>query len=243
MIAAGALILLAGFLVGATTLGGVLVVPTLTALGGIPTERAVAAASAAMLAPAILAGIVAWRDRASRRVVLIVAGAASAGAVIGAASLALILPAMVVGLLAILALVGGVRGLARSPAMVAHTDVSASPASTGILAAVAGVISAITGTGGPVALWPLLTLTGQPVGVRWIAALAIQLPVAIGASASNMLAGRLDYPLAGGLAVLLGGGFILGQRLGSRVGMVRLTYVASLMLILVAAWLAASLIK
>lgn len=242
MIVAAALVLLAGFLVGATTLGGLIVVPALTEFAKLDIDGAVAATSAAMTAPAWLATGAAWTDKAHRPAVITVAAGSGAGAAAGAASLAVLPASVTIALLALLALAGGLRGLAKDR----WTAQPARPASipiVAVLATIAGVLSAITGTGGPIALWPLLGLAAQPVALCWIAALAVQLPVAIGATAANAFAGRLDLGLTAGLAVLLVAGFLLGRRVTARASAAWLGRAASLMLLAIATWLVWILVR
>lgn len=243
MITAGVLTLLAGFLVGATTLGGVLVVPALTTFAAVQVDRAVAAASLAMLAPALLAAQAAWShaEPQNRRTALLVTVASAIGALTGASALGAIPASFTIGLLALLALAGGIRGLLSRPTATT-TDADTSIPVVSASAAAAGIVSAVTGTGGPVALWPILRLAGQPLAACWIAALAIQLPVALGASAGNIGAGRLDFELAAIIAVLMTAGFVAGRRVANRAGVERLGQATSVMLILVALWMFATIL-
>jgi uncharacterized protein len=243
MIAAAVLTLVAGFLIGATTLGGLIVVPALTGLADVELDRAVAAANAAMIAPALLAMGVALGDRSQRRIVAIVAVGASLGALVGAASLAVLPATATIGTMAVLAVIGGIRGL-RSESETADASRNALPVpALAALSALAGAVSAITGSGGPIAIWPLLLLASQPMALCWIAAQAIQLPVAIGATAANAFAGRLDVPMTAALAVLLAAGFVLGRRVSAKASVAWLGRVASVMLIAIAAWLCLVLVR
>src|SRR5688572_16091367 len=149
MIAAAACTLLAGFLIGATTLGGLIVVPALAEFAHMDIDRAVASSSAAMAAPSLLAAAIAWRDTEQRRNVLMVMAGSAAGAAAGAAMLAFVPASITIGLIALLALVGGLRGLA-SDRWHARDDQPVSRTAVVVLSIVAGVLSAITGTGGPV---------------------------------------------------------------------------------------------
>jgi uncharacterized membrane protein YfcA len=240
MTAAAGLVLIAGFLVGATTLGGLIVVPALTEFASIEIDRAVAIASAAFIAPSMLAAAAAWHERSHRHVVVTAAGSALAGAAAGALLLAVVPGAMTMALIAALALVGGVRGLARDRW---HGESARAPSVPVVasLSGVAGALSAITGTGGPVALWPLLGLAAQPVSICWVAALAVQLPVAIGATATNAWAGRLELVPAAVIAALLAIGFFAGRRVVARTSVTLLGRAASVMLLVIAAWIAAVL--
>lgn len=242
MTIAAALTLLAGLLIGATTLGGLIVVPALTEFARVDVDRAVAASSAALAAPALLATRIAWRDVAQRRAVAIVFGGSAIGAAAGAFSLAMLPASLTIGLIAALALIGGLRGFA-SDRWHARNERPASMVAVGLLSILAGVLSAITGTGGPVAIWPLLSLAAQPVALCWLAAQAIQLPVAFAATTVNALAGRLDATMTFVLAGLLAVGFVAGRRISARASVMWLARAASAMLLAIAAWLTFVLVR
>ena len=242
MIAAAACTLLAGFLIGATTLGGLIVVPALAEFAHMDIDRAVASSSAAMAAPSLLAAGIAWRDTDQRRTVLTVMAGSAAGAAVGAGMLAVVPASITIGLIALLALVGGLRGLA-SDRWHARDDQPVSKAGVVVLSIIAGVLSAITGTGGPVSIWPLLSLAAQPVALCWLAAQAIQLPVALAATAVNGLAGRVDVATTLVLSVLLAAGFIVGRRVTAQASVAWLGRMASIMLLAIALWLTIVLLR
>ena len=242
MIAAAACTLLAGFLIGATTLGGLIVVPALAEFAHMDIDRAVASSSAAMAAPSLLAAAIAWRDTEQRRTVLTVMAGSAAGAAAGAAMLAVVPASITIGLIAVLATVGGLRGLATDR-WHARDGRPASRNAVVALSIVAGNLSAITGTGGPVSIWPLLSLAAQPVALCWLAAQAIQLPVAVAATAVNALAGRVDVTTTIVLSILLAAGFIVGRRVTKQASVAWLGRMASLMLLAIALWLAFVLMR
>ena len=233
---AAGLVLIAGFLVGATTLGGLLVVPALTEFASIGVDRAVAIASVAFIAPSVLAAAAAWQEHEQRRIVAAVAGSAFVGAAAGALLIAVVPATVTMACIAALALVGGVRGLAKDRA---HAQGARSPSVPVVvsMSGVAGALSAITGTGGPVALWPLLGLAAQPLSICWIAALAIQLPVAVGATATHAWTGRLELAPAAAVAGLLTLGFFAGRKVVARTSLPLLGRAASAMLLVIAAWM------
>ena len=234
MILAAGLVLLAGFLVGATTLGGLLVVPALTGFASIGVDRAVAIASVAFIAPSVLAAAAAWREHEQRRVVTAVAGSAFVGAAAGALLIAVVPAKVTMACIAVLALIGGVRGFAKDRGHAQTTRPPSVPVVVS-MSGMAGALSAITGTGGPVALWPLLGLAAQPLSTCWIAALAIQLPVAVGATATHAWAGRLEPGPAAAVAGLLTLGFFVGRKIVARTSLPLLGRAASVMLLLIAA--------
>lgn len=231
-------IVLAGGLIGATGIGGVLLVPLLTTLGGVPLPQAIAAASLGFALPALVA------LRPLRREPTLTARCVPllAGALLGAAAGAFFvrwLPAgaLMAGVTA-LVLFSGWRGL-RRPAAVAHPAHPPLPGSALLgLGALVGMGSALTGTGGPVLVIPLLMLLGQPVLFAVVAAQAIQLPVALASSTVHALAGRLDLGLALLCGVLMLAGSIAGQRAAMRLDTRQLQRLVSVLLLTVGAWFA-----
>jgi len=99
-----------------------------------------------------------------------------------------------------------------------------------------GIGSALTGTGGPVLLLPLLMLCRQRVDFAVIAAQAVQLPVALTSSAVHAAAHRLDWGLAAVCGMLMLLGSLAGQRLARGLDRQRLQRFVSGLLLLVGAW-------
>lgn len=214
MLAAALLILLAGLAIGATGIGGIIVVPVLTGLGGHAVLESVAASSCAFL----FTGIVAfWRQRRSTEAApWSVYGAALVGAVAGAL-VAQWLPAVALrAAVAVLAIVSGLHAWATL-----HSSRPEKPMPPKLALATLGLLvgggSALSGTGGPVLMLPLLMLLRVPLSGAIALAQGVQLPVAIAASAVHAAAGRLDFRLAVVLGLLLMGGSWLGYRLAETV--------------------------
>jgi uncharacterized membrane protein YfcA len=234
-------VLLAGALIGATGIGGVLVVPALTQLGGLDLPSSIAAAAIAFAMPGIAAIVWLWRSGAwSPRWFALLAGAVPA-----AAGGALVVHRVNAGWLfagvAALALFSGVRGLLQ-----ARGETTAGPAARAepgvpallALGAVVGFGSALTGTGGPVLLVPALMLWRQPLARTVAAAQAIQLPVALCAGIGHAAAGAIDWRLALLLGVVLLGGSIGGQAAARSLPVRTLQAAVSALLVLVGAWFA-----
>jgi uncharacterized protein len=230
-----AAILLAGWLIGATGIGGVLVVPVLHQVQGIPLPQAIAAASLAFALPGAAA---AWRLRSSGSPVppgvIALSLAALPGAAIGALLVHHVAADALLGGLAVLALGSGLWGLRRPLA-----QASAAPlprAALVVLGVAVGIGSALTGTGGPVLLVPLLMLLRQPLRSTLPAAQAIQLPVAICAATGHAVAGALDWRLALLLGVVLLLGALVGQWAAPRTPAVALHRLVCALLILTGLW-------
>ena len=244
-------VLLGGIAIGATSIGGVVVVPVLTALAGIPAERAVAAASFGFA----FAGLAAFLSRPARPAsdlsgavgavngpaeTIQVFGwpavaAAASGAALGAATLAW-LPTRAVALgVALLAMGSGAHALLARPAPEAAPRGGVNgPVAWVTLVALAfgvGTLSAWSGTGGPVVLLPLLALLRWPTVQAVEAAQRVQLPVAAAATTVNLWAGRLDLALGAIVGLLLLAGWLAGRALSRKLPVARLRQAVALALI------------
>ena len=247
VLASAAAILLAGGLIGATGIGGVLVVPTLTQIEGLALPTAVAASSLAFAFPGLAALWWLLRERQPANAAAGTPGLAPLlalvlGALPGAACGSLLVHAVdarwLMIALALLAVGSGVRSL--QPARVqatAHMAPLGVPAMAALGLGV-GVASALTGTGGPVILIPLLMALRQPLPVTLAAAQAIQLPVALCASAVHMASGATPLALACSVGLVLLAGSLLGQRLARGANLRVLQILVSLMLIATGLWFA-----
>jgi uncharacterized membrane protein YfcA len=235
MVGSAAAILLAGWLIGATGIGGVLVVPVLHQMQGIALPQAIAAASLAFALPGAAA---AWRLRGSGARLPAGTIALSLFALPGAALGALLVhhvatSALLAGLAA-LALASGLWGL-RPHALAQDGAPLAKPAMA-LIGAGVGLGSALTGTGGPVLLVPLLMLLRQPLRSTVPVAQAIQLPVALCAATGHAIAGALDWRLALVLGVVLLAGALAGQWSAPRTPAAALHRLVCVLLILTGSW-------
>ena len=210
MVFAVLLLALCGLAVGATSIGGVLVVPVLTTVAQVTPERAVAAASFAFMFTGAAAFV---KTGTARQVHPSLNLAALAGGALGALSLAWLPMAAVQTAVGVLAIASGVlawTGRGRS-----HPVPLPVPALAALGLAV-GCVSAWSGTGGPVALLPLLALLGCTPGWAVEAAQRVQLPVALAATTVNAAAGRLDPWLGAAIGVLVLLGWFAGRRVARR---------------------------
>jgi uncharacterized membrane protein YfcA len=229
-----AAVLLAGALIGATGIGGVLVVPALAQLGAVPVPQAIAASALAFALPGVAALWWLWRDGTWQwRWAALLAGAVPA-AVLGAAAVHRLDARWLFAAVALLAIFSGARGLRRTPAAA-----PGAPPSTGALAglgAAVGAGSALTGTGGPVLLVPALMLWRQPLPMTVALAQAVQLPLALCAAASHAAAGALDVPFALLLGAVLLAGSLGGRALARHLPVHALQVLVSVLLLAVGGW-------
>ncbi len=206
------IILAVGVLIGGVGIGGVLLVPSLKYLGNVPFHSAIPACLFAyILTGAVGVFIYARKGTINWSMAVWVCIGALPGAFLGAYLLPQISAmALEIGM-AILLLGSGIHSLTNpSPKPITPTTVSAIPLL--MFGFVSGIGSALSGTGGPLVLIPLLIWNKIPVLVAIGLSQAIQIPIALTATAGNLYYAEVDFVLAGTLAVILAIGAALGGK-------------------------------
>jgi len=214
----GILLLLAAFsvfvgaLIGAVGVGGVLLVPFLTYVAGLGVHIAIAAAMFAYIF-AGATGAILYARRGSIR------WSMAGWLILGAT------PAAFLGAMTLFATPGrllelGIAGLllfagfdALRPARVRRVAAAPGPLALIAIGAVTGFGSAMTGTGGPLILVPVLVWLGLPTLTAVGLSQAVQLPLAALATTGNLLYGRVDFVVGGAIAAALIAGVAIGARL------------------------------
>jgi uncharacterized membrane protein YfcA len=203
---------ISGLLIGCIGVGGVILVPALVFLVGIPVQVCIAAA---MLSYFLL-GIAAVAIYASHKSIdwklsgWLCAGAAPA-AFIGAWAVSVVNAQWLLAGIGLLSLLSGLNSLRRR-----HADEEVhvvSPTAMSTIGAFTGFLSALSGTSGPLVLIPILTALRMPILASIGLGQVVQLPIAITASIGNFLHGEIDLWLAGILAVSLTAGSWFGAKL------------------------------
>ncbi|HEX3403490.1 MAG TPA: sulfite exporter TauE/SafE family protein [Acetobacteraceae bacterium] len=199
-----------GIAIGATGIGGVLLVPILTLALGIDVKRAIAATLLSYVPSCLVAvvlyarrGSIPWRE--ASLLCLASVPAAWLGARAAAHAPATLLEAAIGALL----LAGGLYAL-RTPRIAPAQRIALAPATLLGLGGSTGFVSAMTGAGGAFMLLPLLLLLDTPVLAAIGLGQAIAMPIAGLASLVNFAAGLVDLRLAAGLAVALAAGIAIG---------------------------------
>ena len=232
IVAAAALV--AGLLIGLTGIGGVILVPVLTDVAGLPLERAVAACMIGFFFSSALAAFVHLRRaRLAWPPLAALCAAAAAGAALGAATLDS-LPGVGVRLfIAALALASGLQALIAPRPPGAHAPGAGRLAFLGLAV---GYGSAISGTGGPVILIPILLFLRTPVNAAIALGVVSGLPIALAAGAVYAGAGYVDVPLALVLTAFLVAGVTAGAKLLHRLSSRALTVAVAWTLVGVGLW-------
>ena len=204
--------LVIGLLIGTIGIGGVLLTPWLNQVIGLPVRDAIMISSFAFIGTGIAALVVSARSlRGTGRVDWRLVGATLPGALLGAWALSVIPGRIALALLALLTIVVGLRVLFvhsrnhdRAPAR------SAPELPIGVLT---GFASAITGTGGPMVLTPILLWRGVPMLAAILLGQLVQLPIALTATAANLYLGGFDIGAGVAIGLMLVPGAFLGRRL------------------------------
>jgi uncharacterized protein len=190
-----------GFLIGMVGVGGVLLPPGLVALGELTANEATATSTWAFVFTGVVGTVAyAWRGLVPwgmlARLTVGVVPAAFLGALVNAR-----LPASVVLLgLAALTLFVGVQQL--RPRTVRETRAGLTTAALVAVGAFVGFGSALTGTGGPVLLVPVLLTLGVAPLRAVAASQAVQLPVVVAGSVGYLQTGLVDVRLGTTLGCL-----------------------------------------
>jgi uncharacterized protein len=231
-----ALALVSGLLIGCIGIGGVLLVPVLT-LAGTEVHEAIAASMVGFIFSGLIGTLLyARRSSIDWSSTAWLGAGAMPGAFAGALLAARLSGEVLLFFVGVAVILSGLRALLRRAGNDAGR--AALPAPMLLLIGLGvGIGSALTGTGGPVLLVPLLMWLRVPVLAAVGLSQAIQIPIAGLASVGNLIAGYLDPRLA----LLLSIGLILGSGVGARIAhalpSLFLTRLVAIVLLLVGALL------
>ncbi len=199
-----------GFLTGATSIGGVLLVPAFVYVAGIDIRIAIATAMFGYLfTGAIGAALFARHGSIEWRAVIWLCLGAVPFAFAGAYASDVFPVHLLEAAIAALIVFAGWQALRR------ETDVTGSPPPPSMLAGIGsgvGFISAVTGTGGPVTLAPVLLWLEVPVLATIGLSQAIMMPIAASATIGNVMIGNWNLELCATVAAGLSLGTVAGAR-------------------------------
>lgn len=208
-----------GLLIGAVGIGGVLLVPALTLVSDISLHQAVPVCTLSFLATGVIGVIVYARHGSIQwpKVGWLCLGAVPA-AFLGSISLLSIPATVLMLLIAALMILSGLDALLKAyrKQIAESLPGQLSPLQFIGIGAITGFGSAITGTGGPLILVPILIFLGLPVLTAIGLSQAIQLPIAAFASVGNWLSGNLNFDLVWVIAGVLVVGSFAGAMLVHR---------------------------
>jgi hypothetical protein len=224
----------AGLLVGCVGIGGVIVVPALVYLAGYSVPTAIAAAMGAFIVSGLV-GTYAYSSAGSIRwgMTAPLALGALPCAFAGALLVRSVPPVFLELGIGLLTAGSGLHALAG------RDRPGGSRALSGPLAAavggVTGLVSALTGTGGPLVLVPILVALDVPTLASIGLAQAVQLPVAAAATGGFLLSGLLDVPLGLALAAGIAAGTWIGAKAAHALPTATLRRLVAMLLVIVGA--------
>lgn len=230
--------LVVGTLIGCVGIGGVLLVPSLAYLFGVPVHTAIPVAMVAyVLSGAVGATLYARKGSIQWKPALwIIAGAAPA-AFGGALAVSVTPGKWLEVLIATLIVFAGINALRKTKSLSVATAPTMGAASLSGIGAVTGVGSAMTGTGGPLVLVPITVWLGFPAITAVGFSQAVQMPIALSATVGNLMYGSIDWRLAAVLAPALIGGTVMGAKLAHAVPAETLRKILACVLVLVGCFL------
>ena len=240
LLALMALGLASGLLIGCIGIGGVILVPALVFVGGIPIQRAIPAALLAYIVSAVVATVIYAREKSihwNMAAWLCIAAAPAAFA--GAWAVKNANARLLEVLIGVLTTVSGINSLRPAQHVESGKKLIATPLLL-LIGAGTGFASSLSGTGGPLVLVPILMAFNLPVLTVIGLSQAIQLPIAVVGSLGNYLYGELDWYLGCVLALALTIGSWQGARLAHVVPRNLLRRIVSMVLILIGAFIFAN---
>jgi uncharacterized membrane protein YfcA len=226
-----------GLMIGCIGIGGVILVPALVFLAGVPIQISIPAAMLAyILSGAVASAVFAYNKSIRWGMAGWLCLGATPTAFAGAWAVSVVNPRFLEACLGLLTFLSGLNAL-RSQIAVETPEQTASNTSFLIIGAVTGFLSSISGTGGPLVLVPIAISMGVPVLIAVGLSQVIQLPVAIAATFGNVLYGRIDLVLGGVLAASLTVGSWYGAKLAHVMPRATLRRIVSVVLVVVGAFI------
>lgn len=231
---------ISGLMIGCIGVGGVILVPALVFLAGIPIEVAIPAALLAYILSGLAATMVFARNKSIHWGMAIgLCIGATPAAFAGAWAVSVFNRLLLEACLGLLTLLSGLNSL-RTQNVAEIPDSKVSNRVLVPVGAVTGFLSSLTGTGGPLVLVPILISMSLPVLTAVGLSQAIQLPIAIAATIGNLLYGKLDLNLGAVLAASLTVGSWYGAKLAHTVSRAILRGIVSAVLVLIGAFILAN---
>ena len=204
--------LLVGVLIGCVGIGGVLLVPGLVYLGGMDVPIAIATCMFSYLfAGAVGAAEYARRGSIRWPMAIVLCVGAMPSAYLGALCVSITPAVWLETIIASMVLFSGIYALGRHALAVGEIP-GHTAAQLGLVGAVTGFASALSGTGGPLVLIPVLVWMRVPLLTAIGASQVIQVPISAFATIGNFQHGEIDVHASLAIAVLLVVGVVVGAR-------------------------------
>jgi hypothetical protein len=233
---------ISGLMIGCIGIGGVILVPALVFLGGIPIKVGIPAAMMAYIVPGLVATTIFARHKSIRwDMARWLCLGATPTAFAGAWAVSAVNPLLLEACLGLLTFFSGLNAL-KTQNVPDGPELNLSNKGLLAVGAVTGFLSSITGTGGPLVLVPIVISMSVPVLVAVGLSQVIQLPVAIAATVGNVFYGEIDFVLGSVLAAALTVGSWYGAKLAHVVPRATLRRIVSMVLVVVGTFILSNVI-
>lgn len=230
-----------GVLIGMIGVGGLLLPAVLGQVSGDPHLAAGTSSFAFLFTGMVAAAGLARERRLERRTAVPLALGAAPGALCGSIVAGVLPGGVMVGLLALLCLASGVQNIRRQ-----HESAGRRALPAAEMVAVgfgAGAFSALTGTGGPVVLVPILLALRVDLMTTLALALFSQVPIVTFAVIGYASAHEIEYAWGTASGVAAAAGALIGMRIAGSTHPASLRRLAAVVLLVTSAYLAWSLIE
>jgi uncharacterized membrane protein YfcA len=207
-----AVVFVVGILIGGVGIGGVLLVPSLNYFSSVPLHVAIPACMVGYIFTGLIGAIMyAKQGTINWPLALKICMGALPGAYLGSYVLPFIPAYWLEIAIGFLILGSGLDAIFRGGR---HQQTEFSSNNTELISIgfVTGIGSALTGTGGPLLLIPILLWRKAPILTAIGLSQAVQVPISLTATISNMTHSEVDFSLGLSLALLLGAGAVLGAK-------------------------------
>ncbi|MCP4432849.1 MAG: sulfite exporter TauE/SafE family protein [Gammaproteobacteria bacterium] len=207
------IVIFVGILIGGVGIGGVLLVPSLKYFGSVSMHIAIPACMLGYIVTgAIGALIYAKHGTINWALAIKICFGALPGAYLGSVILPYVSASILELAIGILILASGLDSLIRRNKEFG-SRLPSSKTELISIGFITGIGSALTGTGGPLLLIPILLWRKTPVLIAIGLSQAVQVPISLTATAGNLLHSAVDFKLGLILGLILGTGAILGAKL------------------------------
>ena len=236
--------LIAGLLIGAAGIGGVILVPLLVYFADIDIHTSIAASVAAFFVSGLVGtityskrGVIRWLDFVA------VSIGALPGALLGAYVLPKIESYFLTLFIALVLMVSAVKQFTGTKSNNPSRPTQNIPKyQLALVGLVTGFLSVLSGTGGPLVLLPLLNLLSMPLITAIGLSQVIQLPIATFASIGNAVNSLIDWELVMVLSFGLAFGSLIGAKGSERFPIAHIKMLVSILLFLSGAYMVISLL-
>ena len=205
-----------GFLIGLVGVGGILVVPLLSGVIGLDERDAIGTSLASFVCIGIVASYSRLRAARPSAQEWLLYLAMIPGAAAGALALGFI-PNIVLSMVVATGTFATGVWAALFNGSLSSRPFGPGSARSAVYGAVTGSASALTGTGGPLVLMPLLLWQGVNAQEALALSKVAQLPIALAATITRAQSSTINFGVAGVLTVMLVVGMILGTRVSAQV--------------------------